>query len=335
MPHKRGDSKYWQISVNGVRESSGTTDYHRAKTLEHKLNHEAWDAQKLGIRFSRWEHACVDWLKKKQGMKSLPVYQQYGRFWHPHLAGKQLKSITGEMVREILMREGRPNSDLAVPANTTANLKLSFVRKIMRHAKMPFECESFSAPKGREDWLSVEQWQSLEMHDEMRQLATFSLSTGLREANVTGLQWDWIKGDSLVIPSEFAKTARPYGLPLNRTASSVLQERRRSPVINARHVFTLKGREIYPMLLNREWKAVFADSDVPYMVYHGLRHTYASWMVQEGVPFEIVARLCQWKLPGMVHRYTHFDVESLRPWAERFDTIIARSGVKSLNQNVR
>lgn len=323
MPYQRTGSKKWQIVVNGVRQSSGTADYARAKALEHKLNHEAWDARRLGIRFRTWDEACLDWFKRKAAMKSLRVYADYAKFWQPHFSGRLLKNITGELARQILIDQGRVNVELAVPANTTANHKLGFVGKIIRNARMVYEVDYFPAPKGRDEWLTVEQWKSLRMDDDLRHLATFSLATGLREANVIGLPWEWVKGDYLLVPAEFAKTARPYGIPLNKTALSIIQERRQSPVIHAGNVFALQGRPTYPVAIGRAWGAALRDSGVPHMTYHGLRHTYASWMVQAGVPFEIVARLGQWKQRGMVHRYTHFDVESLRPWADRFDDILS------------
>lgn len=328
MPYKRKGSKYWQISVNGARESSGTTDYGRAKTLEHKLNNEAWDSKKLGIKFRTWDQACLDYLQRKRGLKSIGNYAQYAKFWQAHFSGKSLRSITCDTAREIL--SPTVNVEEATPQNTTANLKLGFVGKVMRHAKAQWEPQYYPEPNGREEWLTVAQWLSLTMPEDLRQVATFSLATGLREANVIGLQWDWVRGDSVIIPAEFAKTARPYGIPLNATAMSVLRERRESPVIDARSAFRLQGRAIYRVQLGRLWKRVLLDAGVPHMPYHGLRHTYASWMVQAGVPFEIVARLGQWKLQGMVHRYSHFDVESLRQWAERFDTFLAQSKVKSL-----
>lgn len=319
MPYQRKGSKHWQIIVSGVRQSSGTTDYHRAKTLEHKLNHEAWDAKRLGVRFSTWEQTCLDWFKRKAALKSLGVYAHYAKFWNRQFKGKQLKNVNGELARQILINEGRVSLELAIPANTTANLKLAFVGRIVKHGGLAFRADYFPAPKGREEWLTLEQWRSLEMADDLKRLATFSLATGLRAGNVMGLQWSWVKGNAVLIPSEFAKTARPYGIPLNKTALGVLE----ACEGDVGSVFTLSGKPIYPMLLQRAWSACLRRSGVPHMPYHGLRHTYASWMVQAGVPFEIVARLGQWKSKGMIHRYSHFDVESLRAWAERFDDILA------------
>lgn len=330
MPYKRAGSPNWQITVSGVRQSAGTSDYQRAKTLEHKLNHEAWDAKKLGLKFRTWDQSCLDWFKRKASLKSVGVYASYAKFWKEHLSGRQLRSITPEFVRSLLIAGGHVNVDVAVPANSTANNKLAFVGKIVRNAGIVFEAQYFPAPEGREEWLTVAQWHSIVMTNDLRHVATFSLATGLRQANVIGLPWEWVKGDYLLVPSASAKTRKPYGIPLNKTALAVIQERRASPVVHARSVFTMEGREIYRVQLGRAWNAALRDSGVPHITYHGLRHTFASWMVQAGVPFEVVQRLGQWKPRGMVHRYAHFDVESLRPWAERMDTILARGSEKFL-----
>lgn len=319
MPYKRKGSTNWQITVNGTRQSSGTADFQRAKTLEHKLNHEAWDAQRLGIKFRTWDEADLSFLERKQGLKSAPNYAQYSKFWGAHFSGRRIKTIDCDVAREIL--KGTPEP---CPQNSTKNLKLAYVGKVLRHAGCLWEPQYYPEPKGRDVWLTLAQWRALQMPDDLRQVATFSLSTGLRYANASGLQWEWVKGDSLLIPGEFTKTGRAYGIPLNKTALAIVEGRRQKGVVSLGRVFTLQGKEIYPMLLNRAWRAAFENTGVPYMVYHGLRHTYASWMVQSGVPFEIVARLGCWSLPGMVNRYSHFDVESLRQWAERFDTIFTQ-----------
>jgi integrase len=317
MPYKRGS--IWWITVRGSRQSSGTADYESAKALEHKLNHEAWQADKLGIRFRTWDDACIDWFKRNTHLRALYLSQIYSDWWAPHLSGKQLKEISGDLVRRIIETERPVNSRIPVPANTTGNCYMAFVRKIMRHAQSPIKVSMLPAPEGRNEWLSVEQWHSLDMSDELRQVATFSLSTGLRRGNVIGLQWDWLRGkdDWFLIPPESTKTAKAYSAPLNQTARAVIRERREAAVRHPENVFLLEGKVIYPMLLQRAWSPVEAG-----VTYHGLRHTYASWMVQAGVPFEIVARLGQWKLRGMIHRYSHFDVESLRSWAVKFDEII-------------
>jgi integrase len=330
---KRG--KYWYITVAGVRKSSGTSERSKAAELEKKLNAEAWERKHLGVRFATWDEACLDWFQKKKTLRSIKTQTYWEEYWSQYLTGKSLISITGDYVRGILLKRPGVTTDVATKQNATANQYAGFVGKIMKHGGVSFKFDSFPEAGGRDEWLTVDQWNSLVMPTEFRPLASFSLATGLRKSNVLGLQWNWLKGDALQIPAEFAKTKRPYGVPLNKTAMTIIQERLQAPAIHVRNVFTIEGEVPYPVKLHRLWKRVLVASGVPDMPYHALRHTHASWMVQGGVPFEIVARLCQWKLPGMIHRYAHFDVEALRPWAEKFDEILRSKSAQSQHTAVQ
>lgn len=328
--YKRGN--IWWTCINGVEESTGTADRKRAQTLETKRKHEQWDAKRLGIRFATWDQAVKDWDDRNQHLKALHRQREYARWWGKdgpgQLSGKRLQDISADLVLDII-RRNRPVKPEACPQNATANLHLAFVVKIMRHANSSIRLSMLPVSAGREQWLTVPQWKQLCMPAELRQVATFSLATGLRRANVIGLQWPWIQGKSLLIPSEFTKTGKVYSMPLNKTAQAVIAERHKAvrSLKYPHNVFLMDGedglRSIYPVMLHRAWNQCLVDSGIPHMPYHGLRHTYASWMVQAGVPFEIVARLGQWKTRGIVNRYSHFDVESLRSWAEKFDSIIS------------
>lgn len=328
MPHKRPGSPYWQIRVRGVRHSSGTKDRQAAKALEDKLNREAFETDKLGICHTAWDEACLEYLTQAQlaGMSSLADQKSRAKFWKKYLSGKKLKDITPEYVRTILLTRKGVNEYTATPENTTANMYATFVGRIIHAHGLPFKWKFFKQPAGREEWLTLAQWRLIAslLPEEWRQVATFSLVTGLRQANVIGLQWSWLSGACLLIPSTEAKTRVPYGVPLNKTAQQIITDRRSASVVHATNVFTVDGRKITPYNIWHIWVDAVAAAGVPHITYHGLRHTYASWMVQAGVPFEIVSRLGHWSRgKGMVHRYSHFDLEGLRPYAEKMDEILS------------
>jgi integrase len=328
---KRGNR--WYIRVNGVRKSAKTDSRAEAAQLEKKLNAEAFQRKHFGIRFSTWGEACVDWFKKNGTLRSAKTQSYWEQYWTSLLGEKKpIPSITGDLIRGILLEREGVDEKTPTRQNNTANQYAGFVVKILKHAGAHMHFEFFPELPGRDEWLTREQWFGLEIpDDEERQHVTFSLATGLRKGNVIGFQWGWLRDDDswVLIPPGSTKTNRAYGLPLNKTAQAVIKERRRATVRHPTNVFTLQGEAFNPSLpgryilrLHYGWKRILERSGVPDMPYHGLRHTYASWMVQAGVPFEIISRLCQWKLKGMVNRYTHFDVESLRQWTERFDEIV-------------
>src|SRR6478735_9405629 len=100
MPKKRKGSPYWQITVNGTRQSSGTTDYRKAKELEDRLNAQHWEAERLGIRLSTWDQACYDWFKRNKGLRSIHMQRVYSEFWEKQFSGKALRNVSGDLIQE-------------------------------------------------------------------------------------------------------------------------------------------------------------------------------------------------------------------------------------------
>jgi integrase len=51
--------------------------------------------------------------------------------------------------------------------------------------------------------------------------------------------------------------------------------------------------------------------------WHDLRHTWASWHVQQGTPLHALQELGGWETAEMVRRYAHLAPEHLAEYAER------------------
>jgi integrase len=55
--------------------------------------------------------------------------------------------------------------------------------------------------------------------------------------------------------------------------------------------------------------------------WHDLRHTWASWHVQNGTPLFALQELGGWESPEMVRRYAHLSVEHLALYADRLGEV--------------
>ena len=55
--------------------------------------------------------------------------------------------------------------------------------------------------------------------------------------------------------------------------------------------------------------------------WHDLRHTWASWHVQNGTPLFALQELGGWESPEMVRRYAHLSAEHLAPYADRLSAL--------------
>ncbi len=55
--------------------------------------------------------------------------------------------------------------------------------------------------------------------------------------------------------------------------------------------------------------------------WHDLRHTWASWHVQNGTPLHALQELGGWETADMVRRYAHLAAEHLAPYADRLSAL--------------
>lgn len=63
--------------------------------------------------------------------------------------------------------------------------------------------------------------------------------------------------------------------------------------------------------------AAVMRADVHPLRFHDLRHTFASWHVQQGTPLSVLQELGGWQSGAMVSRYAHLGAEHLAAWNDR------------------
>jgi hypothetical protein len=82
------------------------------------------------------------------------------------------------------------------------------------------------------------------------------------------------------------------------------------------HVFSFRGRPIR-QVSTKAWYEVLKWAGITDFRWHDLRHTWASWHVQNGTPLFALQELGGWESPEMVRRYAHLSAEHLAPYADR------------------
>ena len=113
-------------------------------------------------------------------------------------------------------------------------------------------------------------------------MAAFSLASGLRAANVTGLRLSAVDLDrrlTRVHPDE-AKARRAIPVPLNGDAVAVLQKQ------IGKHwevVFTFKGKPV-EQVSTAAWYKALGRAEIENFRWHDLRHTWASWHIEGALP---------------------------------------------------
>jgi integrase len=86
------------------------------------------------------------------------------------------------------------------------------------------------------------------------------------------------------------------------------------------YVFPWRGHKI-TQVNTKAWRQALERAGIDDFRWHDLRHTWASWHVQNGTPLNVLQELGAWESPEMVRRYAHFSADHLAPYAERLASL--------------
>ena len=321
--YKRGTTWWFEcIAPNGerVQESAGTSDKALAQEYFDHRKVELWRQFRLGEKPRRsWNEAVVRWLKEQSHKATIETDKIHLRWLDRFLSGKSLDAVTREVIDKITDAKQREGV-----SNATVNRILEVLRAILRRCRDDWEwidrvpkVRMLSEPTRRIRFLTHEKAQALlaELPLHLRRMALFSLATGLRKANVTGLLWsqvDVVKRVAWIHPDQ-AKARRSIPVPLNADAVGLIREQ---IGMHDTFVFAYRGRKI-TQVNTKAWHKALERAGIEDFRWHDLRHTWASWHAQNGTPLNVLQELGGWESPEMVRRYAHFSSDHLAPYADR------------------
>lgn len=333
-------SPCWYVrftAPNGRRicRTTRTADRKLAQEYEIRLKQELWRACQLGEEPpKRWEEAVVPWSQAKKSKKSWRDLRWHLRILDPYLCGKLLKTVTTEDVDRI-----KADREARGVAPATANRTLEVMRSVLRMAlkrgwidKLP-EIEFMDEPKGRIRWITPEEAEQLIQECETKKRGTplaemvrFSIATGLRETNVTGLEWSRVDLERRVMWVEGyeSKNGQSFHIPLSTEAVLVLRRRQGK---HPRWVFTYGGERV-KRGNTKAFKSALKSAGITNFRWHDLRHTWASWHVQAGTPLPVLQQLGGWKTLEMVMRYAHLGASHLAEFADNLPRLRVVAGKK-------
>jgi integrase len=323
---KRG-SAWWLdvVAPDGtrIRRSTGTSDKTLAREYHDRLKAELWRIEKLGEKPRRsWDDAVVRWLKESSHKRTIGNDRIHLKWLDRFLHRRPLDTISRALIDEITdakLAEG--------VSNATVNRVLEVLRAILRRCANEWEwidrvpsVRLLKEPKRRVRFLERHEAAKLLacLPKHLADMALFTLATGLRRGNVTGLQWSQVDLERRVawIHADQAKGGRAIPVPLNEQAVNVLKQWRGK---HATHVFSFKGKPI-TQVSTKAWYDGLAKAGIRDFRWHDLRHTWASWHVQSGTPLPILQELGGWESVEMVRRYAHLAADHLAPYADRLGT---------------
>lgn len=329
----------WWINIchegKRIRKSTGTSNKTAAQRLHDQIKADLWKKNFLNEKPDYiWLDAVVRWLEESQHKKSLDDDKAHLRWLDPFLRNMKMRDVTRDIIDKISsakLNEGVKPS--------TVNRMLEIVRAILRKAEREWEwidrapsIRMLKEDNRRIRWITKEEAERLiqNLPSHLADMAAFSLATGLRMSNITGLEWkdlDLVKRHAWIHPDQ-AKAKKAIPVPLNSDAVAIL---RRQLGKHNKYVFVYKGNPVSDCN-TKAWKKALKRTGIENFRWHDLRHTWASWHVQHGTSLQELQQLGGWASFEMVLRYAHLSSDHLKEASERISVTIMS---QPENQEVR
>ena len=314
MPYRKKRSPFWWISYETAEgrqhEPSGVTSWREADRLE----------------------------KKKRGKKTLrPVYETICDVLETYLgfieddpkyerslaSAKPITSFFGERgVDSLLASDIKKYSKWRKRAVSTMSKELQLLSMSIDHWNtenkltedaLPNPLRGFipASKKRLPVYLSEEQYEAIldsidrQADDYLKDLIIVAVNTGLRPGELLSLTWDRIdiKNRLILFNPDDQKNKSAGSVPLNDDAYRAIRDRRFK---TKTYLFERKGKRIKSV--KKSFKTALRKAGIP--VVEGsslkmLRHTCATWMVQDGVPLKKVAKVLRHQSITTTEIYTH------------------------------
>lgn len=320
MPiYKRGDTYWIDISKpdgTRIRRSAGTKEKEKAQQLHDKLKHEAWAVKNLDKRPERlFEDLIMLALRDAEDNANIDNITIYARYWLGTFEGRLVSSVSGEEITYNLPTHSRITHKRL--SNATKNRYRAFVMRGFSLAyksgwidQIPYS-QTLREPKVRIRWLDKSEARSLIHNLErewMKNLCLFALLTGARLNEILSLTWKDIDlgRRRAVIKAENAKSGRPRKIPLSDEIVDILNRIPR----DYDYVFSANGQR-HDYFIRSDFRRALRLSGIKDFRFHDLRHTWASWHVQDGTPLMVLKELGGWEKLEMVNKYAHLGGEHL------------------------
>lgn len=164
-------------------------------------------------------------------------------------------------------------------------------------------------PEGRLRWLTRDEYAQLLDHAEghLRSVIILAINTGMRRGELFSLTWNQVDltHRMITLDAKQTKSGKGRAIPINAAALAELES------------MTDRKGKIFPVKeVKRSFATACRNAGLQDVTLHTLRHTFASWLVQAGVPIYEVAKLMGHSSVTMTARYGHLAPGNLRSAVE-------------------
>lgn len=339
--YRRTDSPYWWASYTDAsgrrtRQSTGTADRHEAEAILSKWRLDAHRAKHWGEQptrtFDELMLPYVEYAFREKRQARCAIRYAVAKLYE-EFSGCDLTTLTSTEVRSYVAKRRKQGAGAS-----TINKEIGMFSAAIGYAQREWGWDIPNPargcrqrePEGRVRWITRAQAETLikEAGNEPRaphlpDLIRIALHTGMRRAELLGLEWDRVDLEHRLIYLEarHTKAGKRRSVPLNRNAYEAVVSRKRfcdeyvptSPWVFCRR----NGNRIGDV--KNSFASACARAGIDDFHLHDLRHTCAAWLAQGGVPLAQIRDLLGHSTIKVTERYAHLAPENTRGAVEVLD----------------
>lgn len=273
--------------------------------------------------------------KSRTAKRTYDTVEGYYKHWiQEQLGSKKIKEITVNDIQCVV------SAVLEKRSTRTANYIKAIIRQLFNFAKdndLYFKDNPTSkikiklADNKRQRFLTKEEARvlldELKLHSiDTYEMAAMSLHSGLRAGELINLQWEDINWNANMMTIQDAKNGSCRVEPIHPFVRDILE--RRHQFDKTGYVFkSTKGTKMteisdtYQRVVEKLGFNKNIKDPRQKVVFHTLRHTYASWLVMSGVDLYTTQKLMGHKSNQMTQRYSHLAPGHLEKAISKLPTI--------------
>jgi integrase len=328
--YQRERSPYWWASYTDasgkrVRRSTGARTKGEAQQILAKWKLEVREQTHWGAEPKRsFDELILEYLngpstEKRSHKRDKFSAQNLYRFF----TGELLDNITPKVIRAYI--ESRKEAGVT-PA--TINRELSMLSRAFNWARTHLEWNvhnpvsgmKLREPAGRIRWITHVEAKSLlraaQSNPRLHSFITLGLATGMRSGEMVSLEWDRVdlKKGEVFLDTMHQKNRKRSIVPLNEEARSALLSQakfRSEHCPDSPWVFAHEdGQQVKSF--KKGFEGACRRAGIEDFTPHDMRHTVASWLVQNDVPIRQVCELLRHSSITVTMRYAHLAPSNVR-----------------------
>jgi integrase len=324
---QKGSGVWWILyhDANGQRhrevvgtKTAAKAAYEKRKTQirEGKFFPESMNRRRVTVA-----EAIDEYLERAEArLRHFYHYKRFGKNWKAAIGSKPLATVTPGDVSDFIRHLGNRLSPASI------NRHLAFLKKVFSdsvlnglvHDNPVKKVKLLKENNQRTRYLTWDEQEklvnALPDSEFYAEAVIFALNTGLRQTEQFRLQWRDVDFLTRTITIRDHKSGgAPRFVKMNDVVLAILEAIKPDHSKPGGLVFPFNSHNFY----NRIFKPTVEKLGLEGVVWHTLRHTFASRLVVAGVNIKEVQRLLGHKSLRMTERYTHLSDDSQQAAVDR------------------